>query len=143
MFAFLLWTLLLYGMHRVAHIIPFLRQYHNEHHRYVIEESTGWNWRNLFLYVDNFETTADQWLLEVIPTLIFSAITGHWWITVFYYFWAAFIQEVVEHNQKFDLFPFLTSGRWHLYHHIDNSKNYGVFTFIWDLIFGTYHARAY
>ena len=139
---FTLWTLMLYGMHRLAHIAPLLKQYHLEHHRYVTEENTGWNWRNLFLYIDNFETTADQWLLEVIPTLIFSAITGQWWIAVFYYFWASIFQEIVEHNPKFDLFPILTSGKWHLQHHIDSSKNYGVLTFIWDWLFGTYHARA-
>jgi sterol desaturase/sphingolipid hydroxylase (fatty acid hydroxylase superfamily) len=83
----------------------------------------------------------DLWITEVIPTVIFSWITGHWWLSVFYYLWAALIQEVVEHNPKFDVFPLLTSGRWHLVHHKDSTRNYGLFLPIWDIMFGTYKSH--
>jgi sterol desaturase/sphingolipid hydroxylase (fatty acid hydroxylase superfamily) len=139
---FLLWTLLIYWMHRLAHVLPVMSHFHMDHHRQVTDETiTGLHWKNVFLWFDTFESTADQWLTEVIPTILFAWITGHWWIAAFYYVWAAFIQEAIEHNPKFNLYPFLTSGKWHLIHHEDPDKNYGVFFPIWDMMFGTYKEK--
>jgi sterol desaturase/sphingolipid hydroxylase (fatty acid hydroxylase superfamily) len=115
-----------------------MRKYHADHHAQVTEQTiTGLHWKNAFLWFDNWKSTVDQWLTEVIPTLILSAVTGHWWLFVAYYVWAAFIQEAIEHNPKVNFYPFLTSGKWHLIHHQDPNKNYGVFIPIWDLVFGT------
>lgn len=136
-FVFLCWTLLLYFTHRIAHIIPFLRKYHMDHHKQVDQKTVQWlNWKNCFLYFESLESTIDQWLTEVIPTLLFSSVTDHWWIAIFYYFWAAYIQEAFEHNENINLYPFLTSGKWHLIHHQDPTKNYGVFFPIWDILNG-------
>jgi sterol desaturase/sphingolipid hydroxylase (fatty acid hydroxylase superfamily) len=60
---------------------------------------------------------------------------------VFYYFWAVLIQERIEHNPNFDIYPILTSGKWHLIHHSNYDKNYGVFISLWDKIFKTYKAK--
>ena len=137
---FLLWSLLLYAMHRAAHIVPFMKKYHNDHHSQITNDTyEGWNWKNFFLYFDSFDSTADQWLTEVIPTAIFSIVTAQYWIFVFYYIWAGYIQEAIEHNNKINLYPFLTSGKWHLIHHTCPNKNYGVFTPIWDILFGTWN----
>lgn len=95
----------------------------------------------MFLFNDTWMSTLDLWITEVIPTLIFSLVTGYWWISVFYYLWAAFVQEIIEHNPKFDVFPLLTSGRWHLIHHHNTSVNYGLFTPVWDIAFGTYKSH--
>jgi sterol desaturase/sphingolipid hydroxylase (fatty acid hydroxylase superfamily) len=64
-------------------------------------------------------------------------LTGQYWIVVFYYVWAAFIQETIEHNKNIDI-PYFTSGRWHLIHHTQSNKNYGLFFPIWDLLFNSY-----
>lgn len=135
---FFLWTLLLYIVHRLMHEIPILRNIHLDHHRYIIKNlgNTSWHWNNLFLYNDTWISTLDLWITEVVPTLIFSYITGHWWIFAFYYCWAAFIQEIIEHNPKINWYPF-TSGRWHLIHHRNFKKNYGLFHPVWDRIFQT------
>lgn len=133
---FLLWTLMLYWIHRLCHNIPVIRTIHLHHHRFALTHSLKWHWSNLFLINDDWTSTLDLWLTEVIPTLLFSFITGQWWISVFYYIWAAFIQESIEHNSKFDI-PILTSGKWHLIHHRQN-KNYGLYTPLWDKLFRTY-----
>lgn len=133
---FLSWTLLLYWIHRLGHVLPVVRDYHLDHHRYVLLNKTQWHWNNLFLFNDTWKSTIDLWITEVIPTLLFSYFTGQYWIAIFYYLWAAFIQESIEHNQNFNI-PLLTSGKWHLIHH-RSSFNYGLFFPIWDLIFGTY-----
>lgn len=141
---FLSWTLLLYVIHRTIHIhgrkwFPISYKAHNDHHKYInVTGGTQWHWNNCFLFNDTWLSTLDLWITEVIPTLIFSYITGEWWISIAYYFWAAFLQEVIEHNPKFSWYPAITSGKWHLVHHEQPYKNYGLFVPFWDLLFGSY-----
>jgi sterol desaturase/sphingolipid hydroxylase (fatty acid hydroxylase superfamily) len=135
-FYFLLWTLVLYVLHRVIHNTPILKNIHWDHHRYVNRHEISWRWTDVFLFNDTWTSTLDLWISEVIPTLIFSWITGQWWIAVFYYGWAAFLQQSLEHSKKIDIYPF-TSGRWHLTHHKHMNKNYGLFIPLWDRLFFT------
>lgn len=133
---FLIWTLMIYVNHRLAHILPFYNL-HDEHHRLVangIEYQP--NWKNYFLYLDNWKVTVDNWIIEVIPTLIFSYLTGYWIFSIGHYIWTAFMQEYLEHNRYIDLYP-LTTGKWHMNHHIEKNCNYGLFIPIWDKVFGT------
>lgn len=135
---FLFWTLILYWIHRISHNVFFLKKYHLDHHTYINKHgSNGWEWNNLFLFNDTRKSTIDLWLTEVIPTIIFSWITNQWWIFLLYYVWAAVFQENLEHNKNIN-FPLLTSGKWHLIHHRQFTKNYSLFFPIWDIIFGTY-----
>lgn len=133
---FLAWTFLLYILHRIVHKFPVLKKIHADHHGYINNNSTKWHWSNLFLYNDTWTSTLDLWITEVIPTLVFSYLTGHWWITVFYYLWAAFLQESLEHNKKINLYP-LTFGKWHLVHHKYPKSNFGLFFPFWDKLFST------
>jgi sterol desaturase/sphingolipid hydroxylase (fatty acid hydroxylase superfamily) len=136
---FLLWTFVLYWIHRVVHRIPFVNDFHQDHHQYINKNNgTTWHWNNLLLYNDTWKSTADLWITEVVPTLLFSYVTGYWSIFVFYYLWAALVQEVIEHNNKFDWYPFLTSGKWHLVHHRNQRRNFGLFIPLWDILFSTF-----
>jgi len=137
---FLLWTFVIYIMHRLAHVVPLLQPFHWNHHYTISRKENDGKFKisHLILYVDNFETTIDQWLTEVIPTIIFCTITGQWWIAILYWIDAAFIQESIKHNPNFNVFPLNTAGRWHLIHHSNSEKNYGIIFPIWDIIFNTY-----
>lgn len=137
---FLLWTLILYWIHRLSHRVPIIKDIHMHHHRYILNNITNWHWTNLFLFNDDWISTIDLWITEVIPTILFSLITGQWWIIILYYIWAALLQETIEHNKDFNI-PILTSGKWHLIHH-QSAKNYGLFMPTWDILFGTYN-RVY
>jgi len=132
---FLLWTFVIYWMHRLAHAIPVMSNIHYDHHQYVNKNEIDWHWSNLFLYNDTWKSTVDLWITEVIPTIVMSIFVG-WWLFTAYYIWAAFIQERIEHNSDFDWYP-LTSGKWHMVHHTNGNYNYGIFFPIWDIIFGT------
>ena len=139
---FFLWTCMLYWIHRIGHKIPFVMHYHLVHHSFINKnlksgELNGWHWNNLFLFNDNIESTIDLWITEVTPTIVFALVTNQWWILVFYYIWAAFIQEPIEHNPNINL-PFILSGKRHLIHHKHSNKNYGLFFPIWDIVFRTY-----
>lgn len=133
---FFSWTLLLYWIHRLIHFTPGLQKIHWGHHEYVTEQQPKWMWQNILLYSDDWIGTADLFITEVIPTLVFCYLTNQWWILVWYYIWTAFIQERVEHNPNVNIWPF-SSGKWHLIHHKDHTKNYGIYFKIWDVIFGT------
>jgi sterol desaturase/sphingolipid hydroxylase (fatty acid hydroxylase superfamily) len=115
---FLAWTLLLYFIHRIAHKLSYVKAWHWDHHNYIVRYGMqGWRWNNLFLFNDTWTSTLDLWVTEVIPTVVFGWVTGQWWIFIFYYLWAALIQESIEHNKNLDI-PLFTSGRWHLGHDI-------------------------
>jgi len=144
---FLVWTLMLYWIHRFSHSSKFMMKFHGLHHGFINRNLQNgkvarWHWSNLFLFNDNWTSTIDLWLTEVIPTVIMSAITGQWWLFIFYYVWAAFIQEPIEHNPKFNL-PFFLSGKKHLIHHKNTQVNYGLFFPIWDKLFQTYAGTKY
>ena len=135
--AFLMWTLVLYSIHVAAHRITVLRKLHKDHHAYIrIAKTTQWHWSNLVLFNDTWKSTADLWVTEVIPTVLFSYVTGHWWISVLYYLWAALLQETLEHNPHANFYP-LTFGKWHLMHHKNSAKNFGLFIPVWDILFKT------
>ena len=143
-FHFLCWTLILYWIHRVSHYVPVIRTFHRDHHKFIStnckndQKPNDWHWNNLLLFNDNRNSTIDLWLTEVIPSIIYSWATGQWWIILLYYLWAAFIQERIEHNPNFDMYPWLTSGQCHLVHHKYPDKNYGLFFPIWDKMFNTF-----
>ena len=141
---FLLWTLMIYWVHRLIHMfrIPFVTEMHWDHHKQVTTDNIkGLHWSNIFLFNDTWKSTADLWLSEVIPTLLFCWAFDQWWLAIAYYLWAAFVQEAVEHNPKCDLYPLLTGGRWHLIHHSDSRVNFGLFFPVWDWLFGTAKSR--
>lgn len=135
-FYFFLWTLILYWIHRASHQFRFLSILHRQHHKFVRENTITWHWSNIFLFNDNWPSTFDLWLTEVIPTVIFVIITQQWWLGIGFYLWTALIQERIEHNKHFN-FPVLTSGKWHLLHHGHCACNYGIVTPFWDCVFNT------
>ena len=138
---FILWTFMIYWMHRIVHMIyiPYLYEWHMDHHKQVSQDKiVGLHWSNLFLYNDTWKSTLDLWAIEVIPTIIFCWIFNCWWIFFVYWFWAAFIQEAIEHNKNFDWYPWLTSGKWHILHHNQSKFNFGVYFPIWDILLKTH-----
>lgn len=140
---FLAWTFMLYWIHRLGHQIPVVRKIHMGHHRFIATNlPPKWHWTNLFLFQDDWPSTVDVWVTEIIPTLIFCWITGAWWIAVFFYLWSALIQESIEHNPRFNFYPWSTSGQWHLMHHSNGNCNYGIFITVWDKMFQTFRRHA-
>ena len=137
---FLLWTFLLYWIHRIVHRLPWIKKYHRQHPKFINANQINksrWEFNNLFLFNDDVDSTIDLWITEVIPTLIFCLVTGAWWIFWFYYIWASIFQEVLEHRNNLNL-PWFTAGLWHLEHHKNYRVNFGLFFPIWDILFRTY-----
>ena len=134
------WTFMIYWIHRMAHHVPGIRRIHMGHHKFIATNPPPtWHWTNLFLYQDNWISTADVWITEIIPTIIFCWLTDTWWLAGLFYLWQALIQERLEHNPNFDGYPLFTCGQWHMMHHYFQGRcNYGIFVPIWDMIFNSF-----
>lgn len=127
---------MVYVTHYLVHHLPAVRAIHWDHHEFVSAYGLDeWHWTNLLLLGQTWKSSLDMWIVDVVPTLIFCWLTGQWWIAGLYYVWGAFLQERWEHSQL--NLPFLTTGKWHLKHHGDPTKNYGLFLPVWDWMFGT------
>ena len=134
---FLTWTLLLYMMHRVVHIVPLLSKNHYHHHAFIlINGNPGFHWSNLFLFNDDWPSTIDLWITEVIPTILFCWLIDDYSLLLFYWLWAALLQETLEHNENLNVYA-LTMGQWHMQHHYNSKCNFGLFIPIWDKLFRT------
>lgn len=139
---FIGWTFLLYVLHFLVHYFPPIGIFHQDHHRQVYLGKVGkWSYKNLFLWNDTWKSTVDTWTIEVIPTIIYCWYFNSFWILLFYYLWTATIRELIEHNPQIDVYPFDVSGKWHMGHHYNPNKNYGILHPWWDVIFKT--ARRY
>jgi sterol desaturase/sphingolipid hydroxylase (fatty acid hydroxylase superfamily) len=142
------WSFVMYWAHRAAHSLPTLRRWHNDHHAYVLKtvlrshpNVMTWEWNNIFLFNNTWRSTVDFWITDVIPTLLFVLVTGQVWFGVIYYLYCAFLQESLEHNPKFEMYPFVP-GAWHLEHHKHGNQNFGVWFPIWDIVFKTHQTRT-
>jgi sterol desaturase/sphingolipid hydroxylase (fatty acid hydroxylase superfamily) len=136
-FYFLIWTLLLYGIHRLIHVLPVVRKFHEHHHKHILQHGNpGYHWTNLLLINTDWKSTLDLWITEVLPTLMFSYIFQDYTLFIFYWIWASLLQEKLEHNPGVDVYP-ITTGSWHLKHHYNPQCNYGLFIPVWDKLFQT------
>ena len=139
---FLTWTLLLYIVHRVVHIVPCLQKNHYHHHAFILRNgNSNFHWSNLFLFNDDWSSTVDLWITEVIPTLLFCWLIDDYSLFLFYWLWASLFQETLEHKHDLNVYP-LTMGQWHMNHHHNPKCNYGLFIPLWDKLFRT-EARSY
>jgi len=139
---FFAWTFIIYWIHRIGHKVPLMMRSHRLHHKFVRENTITWHWTNIFLFNDDWGSTIDFWITEIIPTAIFVFVTEQWWLGIGFYLYAAFLQEWFEHNVKFDAYPFYTSGQWHVMHHTHYPCNYGIGTPFWDWVFNTNKSPA-
>jgi len=133
---FIGWTLYLYLCHRLVHVTPIIKNFHRHHHVFILTNQTSWKWNNLFLYNDDIVGTIDLWITDVLPTILFCFMFDSWYILLFYWCWAALLQEKLEHNPNVNVFG-CTFGKWHLEHHRTPNKNFGLFFPVWDKIFKT------
>ncbi|WP_126650351.1 sterol desaturase family protein [Chryseobacterium aureum] len=128
----LLMDLLMYFFHYAAHL-PFLyKTLHGKHHEHV---ST--NFLSLFV-LHPFETIGfGMMMLALLIVYDFSVVS------ISIYLLLNLIWGTIGHLNR-EFFPssfdrfFVGTTRFHNQHHVDESKNFGFYTSIWDRVFGTY-----
>ena len=135
---FLIWTLVIYWTHKAAHSFEWLWQFHQAHHEVEYNGELEFSWWNLVGWFNDWRSTLDQWITEVIPTGVFILIFPDAWpIAIFYYIDGFVLAEgLTDHNPRIDV-PGLSMGRYHLLHHKNPNVNYDLYFRIWDRLFGT------
>lgn len=130
----LLMDLLMYFFHYAAHLPFVYKVLHGRHHEHV---ST--NFLSLFV-LHPFETIGfGLMILALLMGYDFSMIS------ISLYLLINLIWGTIGHLNReffpasFDLF-FVGTTKFHNKHHLDESKNFGFYTSIWDRLFGTYRS---
>jgi len=127
-----LMDLLMYFFHYAAHL-PFMYEIlHGKHHKHV---ST--NFLSLFV-LHPFETIGfGLMILALLMSYDFSIIS------IVLYLLINLVWGTIGHLNR-EFFPasfdrlFIGTTRFHNQHHLDETKNFGFYTSIWDRLFGTY-----
>lgn len=128
----LLMDLLMYFFHFAAHLPFIYTMLHGKHHEHV---ST--NFLSLFV-LHPFETVGFGLMMLVLLIGYDFSVTS-----VSIYLLINLIWGTIGHLNR-EFFPvsfdrFLVgTTRFHNQHHLDESKNFGFYTSIWDRLFGTY-----
>ncbi len=128
----LLMDLLMYFFHFTAHLPYLYKMLHGKHHEHV---ST--NFLSLFV-LHPFETIGfGLMMLALLIGYDFSVVS------ISIYLLLNLIWGTIGHLNR-EFFPasfdrfFVGTTRFHNQHHLDESKNFGFYTSIWDRVFGTY-----
>ncbi|WP_333597913.1 sterol desaturase family protein [Chryseobacterium flavum] len=128
----LLMDLLMYFFHYAAHL-PFVYNIlHAKHHEHV---ST--NFLSLFV-LHPFETIGFGLMMLAVMTVYDFSV-----VSISIYLLINLIWGTIGHLNR-EFFPaqfdryFIGTTRFHNQHHLDEHKNFGFYTSIWDRLFGTY-----
>jgi len=132
---FFMMDLLMYLLHRLAHVKPFYKILHQTHHSYT-------RVRPLTLFILNPVENLSFGLLWILvlclfPTSWYAAgayltlnlifgLTGHLGVE--------FIPAKYAHNR---FLRHITTSTFHAFHHQDLHYNFGFYTTIWDSLFKT------
>ena len=127
-----LMDLLMYFFHYAAHFPFVYKLLHGKHHEHV---ST--NYLSLFV-LHPFETLGFGLMMLVLLIVYDFSV-----VSISIYLLINLIWGTIGHLNR-EFFPasfdkfFVGTTRFHNQHHLDETKNFGFYTSIWDRLFGTY-----
>jgi sterol desaturase/sphingolipid hydroxylase (fatty acid hydroxylase superfamily) len=147
---FLVWTFIIYWLHRLSHIhhkLNLLWRIHSAHHRgqyFPSPPDMKFHWSQLFFWHGNIASTLDIYLVFTAPALLIFLVSPYygWPILGFHYVYEAFLSgAALDHNLKLKgwLTRYFAWGGYHLYHHVHLRQNYGLLITLWDFVFRTAH----
>ncbi len=146
---FLLWTFCSYWIHRCAHIHSHknpLWLVHVAHHRipyFKVQPVRKPALGQYFFWLGDLLTSLDVIMALTLPIVVITFIWPEYGIPllIFHYFYEVYLSEgVLDHNGRLtgNITRYFAWGSYHLYHHADLNKNYGLMITLWDKVFGTY-----
>lgn len=130
----LVMDLLMYVFHYLAHTPLIYKILHRKHH-----EHTSTNYLSLFV-LHPFETLGFGLMMIFVFMLYDFSI-----FSISIYLFINLIWGTIGHLNR-EFFPkwterfFLGTTKFHNQHHLDEQKNFGFYTSIWDRLFRTYRA---
>jgi len=147
--SFGLWTFAIYWLHRFSHIhhrYNPLWWIHRAHHAepYLRADSRP-QWPKLgqyFFWLGGWRLSLDVVLVMTLPLLIIAWMQPQYGVPllVFHYFYEVFLSEsVLDHNPRITnrYTRWFAWGDFHLHHHVNLKRNFGLMCGFWDFLFAT------
>lgn len=143
---FLLWTFVVYFLHRLSHIkrkYNFLYHLHKVHHQ-INYQNGGSEFKIKFLFLNfgDIRLTLDIIVMLTIPLLCLTYFFPQQGVALLVYHYCAevfFSERMVDHNPNFKgvSTKFFAWGEYHLKHHKNPKVNYSFIITLWDKVFRT------
>jgi sterol desaturase/sphingolipid hydroxylase (fatty acid hydroxylase superfamily) len=142
----LAWLALAYGIHRLAHWpAPGNRLYrwHRAHHAQAyLAASRRLCWHHLLLCFGSVSETLDIWITLTLPLLLIAWLLpqqGAVLLLFHYLYEILFSDQRLDHNPSIHgpLTRVFAWGQYHLRHHADPRRNFGLILTLWDHVFAT------
>lgn len=142
----LAWTGISYAIHRLAHVAGVWNQLHRihraHHHPNYLKRDLKFRWYNLLFCFETIPETLDVWITLTLPAFALSAMDPEHGIILLCFH---YIYEILLSDNRFDHNPaiggqiirWLACGQYHLEHHRDPSRNFGLLITFWDFVFRT------
>ena len=144
--AVLLWTGMAYIIHRLAHwrgSCSILYRLHAVHHGPRYAGGSGQlRWHHFLLCFGSPAETLDIWITLTLPALLICLVLPMQGLLLFmfHYFYEIFCSDgQLDHNPNLSgpITRTFAWGDYHLRHHRDPSRNYGLILTVWDYVFST------
>ena len=140
------WLGMAYGIHRLAHwpgAWNRLHRWHRAHHAPAyLEVSRRFRWHHALLCFGSVPETLDIWLTLTLPLLLVALLLPQQGavLLLFHY-----VYEILFSDQRLDHNPHIRGpltrvfawGQYHLRHHADPRRNFGLILTVWDHVFAT------
>lgn len=145
-YVFLLWTLAIYWLHRLAHWrhrynpLHYLHLSHHEINYFKTEKK--FKIAYLLWIFGDWRATLDILLNMTLPLVILTYFypSQGLFLLVFHYLYEAFLSEgVLDHNPNIrgTITNYFAWGVYHLQHHNSPKYNFSLIVTVWDRVFGT------
>lgn len=148
---FMFWTLLIYAIHRLAHLrhkYNPLYKLHLYHHKinYLSSENRRFKWYYIFFYFGGIYETLDVLCMLTIPAVIVYIVspTIGLYVLILHYLYEVFLSEgTLDHNPRITgkVTNVFAWGKYHLTHHRYWRYNYSLIITLWDWVFQTRQPR--
>ncbi len=138
----------MYLLHRLSHVkhrLNPLWKIHRAHHKvpYLSEDRELLPQPAQFLFwLGSWRLSLDVIIVMTLPLLVLTWFfpTQGLILLVFHYLYEVFLSEaLLDHNPRIrgSLTRVFAWGHYHLYHHMNLKRNYGLVVTWWDWLFGT------
>jgi len=140
----LAWTGLAYGIHRMAHqrgTWNLLNRIHRAHHHPdYLKAQRSLRWHHFLLCFGSLEETLDGWITLTLPALLLALLSpSHAPVLLgLHYLYEIFLSDNrLDHNPSIQggLNHWFAWGEYHLEHHRQPAKHFGLILTFWDVVF--------
>lgn len=144
--ALLAWTALAYGIHRLAHHSARWNRlalaHRAHHHPAYLLRPRPLRWHHLLFWFDTPAETLDVWFTLTLPALLVAALFPAQGPVLlgFHYLYEVLLSDGrFDHNPAIDgpITRVLACGSYHLEHHRNPARHYGLILTLWDHVFGS------